>query len=73
MTPAAMLSHSVDDEQRRARVRPRPMRLGAISYLVAHTSGQVKMSAVGKLRLERARDAEENVPLLAPMVRAITG
>src|SRR5690349_11785986 len=62
---------SVDDEQRRTRVRARAMRLGVVSDLIAHPRRQLESSAVGELRLETAGDAEQNVSLLAPMISAI--
>ena len=49
------------------------MRLGMIGDLIAHARRKVKDSTVGELGVETARDAKQDVPLLAPMVSAISG
>jgi len=46
--------------------------LRTVSDLIAHAGTEPKRAAVGELRLEIARDAQQNVSLLAPMVCAIS-
>src|SRR6478672_400779 len=63
---------SVDDEQGRTRDRRRSMRVGVIRDLVARTRNEPKRAAVAQFRLELAAQAEEDVSLLAPVVRTIS-
>lgn len=47
------------------------MGFGPIGHLIAHAGAELKPTAIAKLGLERARETEENVSLLAPMVGAV--
>ena len=47
------------------------MRLGTVGDLVAHPGTEVESPAVAKLRFELAGEAEQDVPLLAPVIGAI--
>lgn len=48
------------------------MRFGVIRDLVARTRNEPKRAAVAQFRLELTAEAEQDVPLLAPVVRTIT-
>src|ERR1051325_5233108 len=47
------------------------MWLGLISNLVAHSRRQAKLPAIRQLRLELTGEAQDDVALLAPVVRTI--
>lgn len=49
------------------------MRFCTISDLIAHSRTQLKPSPVPQLRVEITANAQENVPLFAPVVGAISG
>jgi len=48
------------------------MRFGVVRDLVARTGHEPKRAAVAQLRLELAAEAEEDVSLFAPVIRAIS-
>ena len=45
------------------------MRLGIVRHLIAHARRQTEQSSIPQLGYEFARDTEENVSLLTPMIR----
>src|SRR5689334_15403581 len=61
----------IDDEQGRARGGTRPVGLRVVRHLVAHARSEMKPAAIGQLGLELAGNAEQDVPLAAPVVRLV--
>src|SRR5512144_301651 len=56
----------VDDEEHRAALGGRAMRLGPVGDLIADAGRQVECPAIGKLSLHLAGHAKQDVALLAP-------
>src|SRR3954465_14695033 len=49
------------------------MRVGLVGDLVTHPGTQPKRSSIPQFGVQLAGEAEQNMPLLAPMVGAISG
>src|SRR5712691_4770395 len=62
---------SVDDEELRALGRGRAVRVRAVRDLVARPGREREGPAVLQLGRELAFDAQDDVPLLAPVVREV--
>src|SRR3954463_14273889 len=58
----------VDDEERRTFGSRRPVRFGVVRDLIAHPGGKLEAAAIGQLGLEPSRDAQQDMPLRAPVV-----
>src|SRR4051812_24811678 len=61
----------VDDEQSRAELCRRAMRLGIVCHLVTHAWPQHELAAVLELGVQLAFDAKQDVALTAPMIRQV--
>src|SRR5262249_17248110 len=59
---------SVDDEQLGALLGLRAVRLAAVGHLIAQAGSEDEDPAIGKLGREPTAQAEEDVPLAAPVV-----
>lgn len=61
----------IHDEQSGTGRCGRSVRRGPIRHLVAHPGEQDDDSAIPELRVKRPFEAEQDVPLLAPVIRYV--
>src|SRR5262249_15686351 len=72
-TRSSMARPSIDHKEPRARRGVRPVRFDAVGDLVAHTRQQLEAAPIGQIGIQLPGDAQQDMALLAPVVRHVAG